>query len=165
MNSMNWKNYEVEGQMSIFDLSGMPFGKMCQVPSVAMGVQTSDVCLKNWQELKNLKYQYLCLNQESGKHQERLLAMDGVLLGEQWMLNIGECPSEMEIQQICTWYGVHRKDVEESVLSLILEDTPLEKYCLSQKACEGILRRAEKRGKNLPDILRKALERGAKGEK
>ncbi len=33
-----------------------------------------------------------------------------------------------------------------------------EKYFLSPKACEGILRRANKRGKKLPEILQKALE-------
>jgi hypothetical protein len=32
-----------------------------------------------------------------------------------------------------------------------------EKYSLSAKACRGILRRAEKRGKELPDMLREAL--------
>jgi len=33
-----------------------------------------------------------------------------------------------------------------------------EKFCLSAKACAGILRRAEKRGKALPEALRIALE-------
>jgi hypothetical protein len=32
------------------------------------------------------------------------------------------------------------------------------RYYLSAKACSGILRRAERRGKNLPERLRKALE-------
>jgi hypothetical protein len=43
-------------------------------------------------------------------------------------------------------------------LSDILEtgDVPLRFY-LSQKACQGILRRAEKRGKALPTVLREAL--------
>lgn len=49
----------------------------------------------------------------------------------------------------------------ESHLSQILEDTPHPKYCLSAKACAGILRRAERRGKPLPPILREALERQA----
>lgn len=31
------------------------------------------------------------------------------------------------------------------------------RYYLTEKACRGILRRAENRGKTLPDILRKAL--------
>jgi DNA (cytosine-5)-methyltransferase 1 len=36
-------------------------------------------------------------------------------------------------------------------------DAPM-KYCLSKTACEGILRRAAKRGKELPPMLREALE-------
>ncbi|MDY0407333.1 DNA cytosine methyltransferase [Paracerasibacillus soli] len=32
---------------------------------------------------------------------------------------------------------------------------------LSQRACEGILRRAKKRGKELPEILQKVLEKQA----
>ena len=45
-------------------------------------------------------------------------------------------------------------------LSDILEsgDVP-QRYFLSAKACRGILRRAEKRGKELPGRLREALER------
>ena len=38
-----------------------------------------------------------------------------------------------------------------------------EKYYLSPKACQGILRRASARGKELPEVLRKALERQAEG--
>ncbi len=45
----------------------------------------------------------------------------------------------------------------ESHLSQILEDSPHPKYCLSAKACAGILRRAEKRGKKLPEVLEAAL--------
>ena len=36
-----------------------------------------------------------------------------------------------------------------------------EKYYLSPKACQGILRRASVRGKELPEVLRTALERQA----
>ncbi len=43
-------------------------------------------------------------------------------------------------------------------LSDILEESPDPKYSLSAKACLGILRRAEKRGKELPPPLRAALE-------
>ena len=44
-------------------------------------------------------------------------------------------------------------------LSDILEtgDVPL-RYYLTAKACQGILRRAEKRGKELPPMLRQALQ-------
>jgi hypothetical protein len=43
-------------------------------------------------------------------------------------------------------------------LSQILEANPDPKYNLSAKACQGILNRANKRGKELPTILQKALE-------
>ena len=61
------------------------------------------------------------------------------------MLNTGEYPKEEDV----------------SHLSQILEENVPEKYYLSATACIGILRRAEKRGKELPDILRRALEKQA----
>ena len=42
-------------------------------------------------------------------------------------------------------------------LSEILEQDPDERYKLSTKACQGILNRAERRGKKLPEQLYKAL--------
>ena len=61
--------------------------------------------------------------------------------GECWTPNTGESPSV----------------VRESTLSQILEDNAPEKYFLSARACEGILRRAEKRGKKIPALLWEAL--------
>lgn len=66
---------------------------------------------------------------------------DGALLGEYAMLNTGESPSA----------------AVESTLSQILQGSVPEKYFLSAKACEGILRRAERRGKELPPMLEEAL--------
>ena len=45
-----------------------------------------------------------------------------------------------------------------SRLSSILQVGVPEKYYLSRKACEGILRRASRRGKELPELLKMALE-------
>ena len=67
---------------------------------------------------------------------------DGLLRGEFLTLNTGEYPSA----------------AVESTLSQILEANAPEKYYLSAKACEGILRRAERRGKQLPPMLKEALE-------
>lgn len=67
---------------------------------------------------------------------------DGLWRGAYSMLSFGECPSV---------------DVE-SHLSQILEDYPHPKYSLSAKACQGILNRASRRGKQLPENLRRALE-------
>ena len=66
---------------------------------------------------------------------------DGAWLGECMMRNTGESPNA----------------AVESRLSQILEATPQEKYSLSAKACQGILRRAERRGKDLPDLLKTVL--------
>jgi len=46
-------------------------------------------------------------------------------------------------------------------LSEVLESEVLTKYFLSPKACLGILRRAEKRGKELPKSLYAALQQVA----
>ena len=66
----------------------------------------------------------------------------GQLLGEYTMLSFGESPREENASR----------------LSQILEDSAQPKYYLSAKACLGILNRAEKRGKELPEILKQALE-------
>lgn len=66
---------------------------------------------------------------------------DGAWLGASSMLNTGESPNV----------------AVESRLSQILEATPHGKYCLSTKACQGILRRAERRGKDLPPVLKAVL--------
>lgn len=62
-------------------------------------------------------------------------------LGEDLTLNFGESP----------------KDASACSLSSILEDNVPEKYFLSERACEGILRRSEQRGKPLDPILKQAL--------
>lgn len=66
---------------------------------------------------------------------------DGAWLGECMMRNTGESPNA----------------AVGSRLSQILEETPQEKYSLSAKACQGILRRAERRGKDLPELLKTVL--------
>jgi len=65
--------------------------------------------------------------------------------GDCLTLNFGECPNVENV----------------STLSQILQAGAPEKYYLSPKACLGILRRASVRGKELPELLRKALERQA----
>jgi hypothetical protein len=46
---------------------------------------------------------------------------------------------------------------EQTTLSDVLEDSVDRRYFLSPKACAGILRRASKRGRPLPDALAEAL--------
>lgn len=66
---------------------------------------------------------------------------DGAWLGECMTRNTGESPNV----------------AVESRLSQILEATPPAKYSLTAKACLGILRRAERRGKDLPELLKAVL--------
>ena len=65
----------------------------------------------------------------------------GALPGVSMMLNFGASPSV----------------VRESTLSQILDLNAPEKYSLSPTACAGIIRRADKRGKELPSMLWEAL--------
>jgi hypothetical protein len=81
---------------------------------------------------------------------------DGTLLpsANRWSNSGMACPGE-------SWTlstSESHKGEDESLLSDILEtgDIP-PRFFLSRKACEGILRRADKRGKELPEILRHAL--------
>lgn len=62
-------------------------------------------------------------------------------LGEDLTLRVGEFP----------------KDASVSSLSSILEDNVPDKYFLSVRACEGILRRSGERGKPLDPLLKQAL--------
>lgn len=57
-----------------------------------------------------------------------------------------------------------RSDGAACSLSDILEANPDPKYYLSPKACSGILRRAERRGKTLPEALEEALTHRARSE-
>lgn len=96
---------------------------------------------KNWPTSSNLKFQSLDLRTENGQKQVLSPEMDGALRGELSTLNFGESPSV----------------AVESRLSWILEDNVPERYYLSARACEGILSRASRRGKALPEILHTAL--------
>lgn len=117
------------------------FGRMYQEHSAATEEKTSAQCWKNWPALSNPKFQSLDLRKENGQKQALSAEMDGALRGELSTLNIGEFPSA----------------AVESRLSWILEVNVPEKYYLSELACQGILNRASRRGKALPEILHTAL--------
>ena len=54
--------------------------------------------------------------------------------------------------------GEFPKEEDASILSAILMEEVPEKYYLSPRACLGILKRAKARGKELPQVLKVALE-------
>ena len=94
------------------------------------------LCLKRSQ---TPKFQYLNLN---GGQPPEWCEGDG-------LTSLGACTTVNTSER--------HSDAGESLLSWILEDNPPPKYSLSKRACEGILRRAERRGKALPPILEAAL--------
>ncbi len=62
------------------------------------------------------------------------------------------------------YFGLPNVAVASSLSQVLERGSIPQKYFLSKKACAGILRRAENRGKRLPDALRLALERVANGQ-
>ena len=76
-----------------------------------------------------------------GAKPEQSLEADGLWRGDSWTVNISEWPSAESV----------------SLLSSTLEVNAPEKYYLSARACQGILTRASRRGKRLPDLLQTAL--------
>ncbi len=132
---------QMDGQECLFDLDTWS-GRTSPELSAPQTEKISEPSLKK-QRVSSIKTPlYLDLRQENGRLREPSWETGGALLGEYTMRSFGEYPNA----------------VRESRLSQILEDTPHPKYCLSAKACRGILNRAAKRGKELPEILREALE-------
>lgn len=130
-------------QVSLCDL-GIWSGKMFPEPSQATAEKTLQPSSKKPSASQNRKPPILkCLKKVGtpGGGTTMKWEDDGALRGEYSMRNTGESPNV----------------AVESRLSQILEATPHGKYCLSAKACQGILRRAERRGKDLPPLLKAVL--------
>ena len=133
------------------------FGKMFPERSVQTAEKTSVPCWKNLPAWNNQTLQFLDLRGEAdGAKPEQLPEMDGPWLGDSLTLNTGEKPSMTAVQEVCSAWGPHSA-AKESLLSQILEVNAPEKYFLSARACRGILTRASRRGKKLPDLLETAL--------
>lgn len=149
-------NDQLEGQVSMFDLVS-PFGRTCPEPSQAIKAETSKQSCKPSAKSPSQMFQFLSLKKGNGARLDASWAMAAALPGGRTTLSIGESPSETEIQAMCDRLGPHNVAVE-STLSQILQANAPEKYFLSKTACEGILRRAARRGKELPQMLKDALE-------
>ena len=119
------------------------FGKTCQERSAPTEEKISELCWKNLSAWNSQTFQFLDLRVggADGAKLEQSPETDGLWHGDSLTLNIGEFPNVENV----------------SLLSQILEDNVPQKYYLSARACQGILTRASRRGKPLPDILRKAL--------
>ena len=132
---------QIPGQMSIFDLD-IWCGKTYPEPSLPTKAKTSGRSCRKPQRSQMKMPLYLDLRGgRSGLLPVASWEKGGALLGVYMMHSFGEYPREEK----------------ESRLSQILEVNPHPKYCLSEKACRGILNRANKRGKKLPELLEKTL--------
>ena len=115
-------------------------GKMSPEHLAVIKGMTLKPCLK-----KSQKPVFQYLQAENGVTPEWLEAAELQPLGDCSTLNIGEYPNEESV----------------STLSEVLEAITPSKYYLSATACEGILRRAERRKKKLPPDLETALKQQA----
>ena len=117
-------------------------GRTSPAHSVATTERTSESSSKNSSKLPSRMPLCLKFHRKDGLTQIVSVETDGVWLTEFLTRNTGESPNADVV----------------STLSQILEVDVPKKYYLSAKACEGILRRAERRGKQLPPMLKEALE-------
>ena len=111
-------------------------GKMSQVQQVPGLDATIRLCCRRSQRAK-----FQCLDLESGQTPEWYEA--------EALISLGACTTPN--------ISAQHSGAGACFLSAILQENVPEKYSLSPKACAGILRRAERRGKDLPPLLKAAL--------
>lgn len=117
-------------------------GKMFPELSAQTAEKISEPCWKNLPTRHNQTFQFLDLRGGGdGARPEQSSETAGLWHGGCSTLNVGECPSVESVSQ----------------LSQILEVNVPQRYFLSARACQGILTRASRRGKALPDLLKTAL--------
>lgn len=165
--------------MSIFDFLGTPSSKTSPECSPVTQEKTSDVCWKSLQGSSKQTLLFLDLStrrddRSDGLTQDTSSVTTGASLGEPWMHSTGaylrdgnesvSCATTTDSQHLrsscVTVFNVSEMPTRsvESRLSWILETDADERYNLSEKACQGILNRASRRGKALPEILHRALK-------
>lgn len=135
-------NEVMDGQVNLFDQDtwyGRTFPAHCQAMEETTLRQSSKKSSKSQSRKRPI---FKCLNMAGQRGGATAMwEDDGAWLIESTTRNGTEFPNA----------------VVESRLSQILEEAPPTKYYLSSAACQGILRRAERRGKDLPEQLKQAL--------
>ena len=166
-------NEIMEGQACLFD-PVIASGRMCQEPSPQTKEKTSKRSSRSSQGSGSRTLPMcLCLRRENGP-KPGVSTMNwggGPLPIGFTTLNIGECRSGGN--GFVFWPTSTGSPLRNCCLTLNIGETPRipnptklsqilaeadEKYQLSAKACQGILNRAARRGKELPQELKAALE-------
>ena len=147
----------LEGQVSMFDQDTW-FGRTCQEPCPQTKERISKPSSRK-------------LSRSSEKNAPLFLYLnDGTSQGASWELVTKDSPFPWHGEYMTDSFGEQPSTlmgecsfpalpngVSVSHLSQILTVSPHPKYCLSVKACEGILRRSKEKNKPLPSALEEAL--------
>lgn len=169
----------LDGQMGLWD--GIPSGKMSPDASQATPGATSKSSSRNSSVSRNRQLLLcLCLRKESGHTPGASMEWEqtdypfpwlgksmtpngGVFLKDGNAYAYFATMPDTRQERYCLTLNIGEKPRVENPtrLSQILEGSPDAKYMLSARACDGILRRASRREKELPQELREALERQA----
>ena len=167
---------QVEGQITLQDL-GICFGRMSGEVSAVTKEPTSKPSSRKSSGSQNRNLpMFLFLRKESGQKQDASWETLGASHGNCTMHNTGAyhkdgrellyspISTDIPLPEFCLALNIGESPREEmpTYLSDILEENADPKYNLSPKACQGILNRAKARGKELPEILRIALEKHAR---
>ena len=123
-----------------------------EAPSASPIADFLELCVQDGSSGKMCRASLARTEERTSKRSSAQLMGSGIVSrGECWTLNT------------CEWTDTlvpFRKEEGVCSLSDILESGNIpQKYYLSQGACAGVLRRAERRGKKLPAVLEEALRR------
>lgn len=174
-------NYSVGGQMSLMDLDPDTWSSKTSLepcPQESPKERTSkSSSRKSSKSSKQMPMMCLCLKTVDGQklesstewvtmdnpfpwHGEFTMHSTGAFLNAESGLLSLPTLTDSPLGKFCLTLNIGEKPriPNPTHLSEILETDADPKYNLSPKACQGILARADKRGKALPPILREALE-------
>lgn len=169
---MQTKN--VAEQMTLSDV-GISCGRMSPVPCPQTTAMTSKPSSKKSQKSSKKMPIFLDLRKADGRTVEPSFSTMEASLGGFTMPNTTAyhkdanayvyLPTSMDSlhQDFCLELNIseYPREAMPTKLSEILEEEANPRYNLSQRACQGILNRASRRGKQLPEILKQALEKQA----
>ena len=163
----------MEGQMSLLD-QDTQYGRTSPELSPATKGKTSKRSSRSSSGSRNLTLpMFLCLRREGGQNQDgyTMSWVDGAWPGASTTLSSGAYRSDengllwlrtsTDLQHrkyyLTLNIGEKPREPNPTKLSQVLEEDADPKYRLSSRACQGILNRAERRGKELPKELKEAL--------